>query len=83
MNYIPAGGSIQITWPSQVTITKDVTCTVTTNRSWENSCIIDEANNTINILNVFSEQQAFISEIKVILVGVVNPQNNKEKGSGF
>ena len=73
VNPIPSDGSIQITWPNQVTIDQNVQCTVITTRAWENSCTIDTINKTINIIQVFSEQPAFISEVTIILVGVVNP----------
>jgi len=83
INPIPTNGSIQITWPEKVEIPANTQCKVMTNRLWENVCTLDEINRTINILNVFSETTTFNSEVTITLVGVINPQNNKERGSGF
>lgn len=40
-NPIPPTGSVQIAWPSQVRLMPDVTCTVITGTTYENSCVIN------------------------------------------
>ena len=83
INPIPADGSIQITWPNNVFIREDVQCKVITNRVWEQSCSPNTEKRTINIERVFSEMPSFSSEVTITLIGVINPENNKEKGSSF
>ena len=61
----------------------NVKCTVTTNKQWEEKCKIDKEKQTIYITDVFSESTTFSTKVTILLEGVVNPKNNKEKGSGF
>ena len=85
VNEIYSTGSIQIGWPSVVTIGDTVTCIVQTYKKFENACVIDSAKQTITIVGVFGDrdQTAYINEVIITLNGVVNPANNKEKVSGF
>ena len=83
VNPLPPDGSIQIAWPDNIELTTAITCTVVTNKAWENKCNIEPAKLTITITEVFSESTAFASVVTVTLVGVNNPKNNKERGRGF
>ena len=83
VNPLPPDGSIQIAWPDNIELSTSITCTVLTNKIWENKCNIEPAKLTITITEVFSESSAFSSGITVTLVGVNNPKNNKEVGRGF
>ena len=75
---------MQITWPSElIEVPDSVTCTVVTNRAYEKVCNISQSEYTITISNVFSESVAYLSEVTITLVGVINPVTNKEKGRGF
>lgn len=82
-NPIPTQGSIQISWPQQVLVPDNVRCIVTTNKQWEEKCTIDKEKQIIYIKDVFSDQTTFTTKVTILLEGVVNPKNNKEKGSGF
>ena len=82
-NPIPSQGSIQISWPQDVQVPDTVKCTVTTNRVWEEKCTIDTDKQIITIVDVFSESTAFQTKVTILMEGVINPKNNKEKGSGF
>lgn len=62
-----------------------VKCTVTTNKPYqgEEYCKIDYEKSIIRITDVFTESTTFETEVTILLEGVINPENNKEKGSGF
>jgi len=84
VNPIPPTGSIQISWPTQVSIEPDVICTVTTNRVWTGKCNVDMSRSTLTITDVFSSETTdFYSPVEVELNTVTNPLNNKEDGLGF
>ena len=84
VNPLPPDGAIQIAWPDNIELTTSITCTVVTNKAWENKCNIEPDKLTITINDVFSETtDMFVSPVTVTMVGVNNPKNNKEKGRGF
>ena len=71
---MPATGSIQITWPTEVNVPKDtVKCIVKTTESYEKNCVINEDQNSITITGVFAQVTAFKEQITITLEGVVNP----------
>lgn len=79
-NRIGADGSLIITWPTQVTITSGVSCTVTTNNQYSANCIIDTTKRTISITKVFvgtSTTTGYTSSIIVALSPVRNPKDNR------
>ena len=79
MNPIPPTGSIQISWPLQVEVTPELTCTVTTNRAYLDACTVDMSGETITIVNVFSSETSdFYSEVEIELKYVTNPLENRE-----
>ena len=55
-----------------------VKCTVTTNRPYEDNCVIDEEKSIMYITDVFSESTSFNTEVIILMEGVINPENNKE-----
>lgn len=86
VNSIPPKGSIQITWPQQVTVTSDFVCKVTTNKVHEDSesmCSLNAGSRTLTIKNAFKEVSGFFgNEVTIEMAGIKNPVNNKP-GSGF
>ena len=84
-NPIPTTGSIEITWPSEVEITRDNTdCTIQINRQWT-GCDIDESEYTITFNDVFVDvnENGWRGRIVVTLTNVINPVNNTQLGTGF
>jgi hypothetical protein len=85
-NAIPSTGSIQLTWPQQVTIEDDLfACTIETNAVFSDdlNCRTNQRERTITITGAFRELSApFGDTITITLEGVRNPPNNRE-GNGF
>lgn len=85
INAIPSTGSIQIGWPSQISVTDFFACQVRTNRLFtdQSNCSVDFDSRTITITGVFTEiQGGWANTVSIDLVGMRNPLNNNS-GSGF
>jgi hypothetical protein len=89
INAIPKTGSIQISWPQQVEVTSDFTCTVRTNRLFSQTekpiCNVNQESRTITITDIFSEVSAngFSDQVSMEFGGMKNPKNNKDERNGF
>jgi len=83
-NEMPNDGSIQVTWPTQITLDSTSSCSVMTFNNFNSGtyCVINTASNTILIEGVFSGQEGFRKEITITISNVVNPDTNKP-GGGF
>ena len=65
-NAIPTEGSIQVSWPAQVSVDEDAVCSVETNRVFTDNCDIEpgtntsgegESGGTITMTGVFADQE--------------------------
>lgn len=76
-NAISSSGSIVIGWPSQVTITSSVKCTVTTTQRFVSNCEISVSKRTITITEVFEKTDYYSQSIAIELYPVINPKDNR------
>lgn len=85
-NAIPPKGSIQMTYPQQISLVDGAAtkCTVTTTEGvFANNCVVNPNSQTITITDVFKDITGYYSgEVQVKLEKVKNPVNNKP-GNGF
>jgi len=84
-NPMPITGSIQVTWPDQISVTNEFVCKVRTNRLFtdQQNCTVDKASRIITITGVFVEtKNGWANQVSLELAGMRNPVNNKA-GSGF
>jgi hypothetical protein len=85
-NAIPTTGSIQMTYPQQITLTdgSNTVCEVTTTAAvYSSNCVVDPNSQTITVTDIFqSGTGLYGSEISINLKNVKNAINNRP-GNGF
>ena len=86
VNQLPQSGSIQVTYPSQISLTEGAStaCTVQTkSQASKSACKIDAKASTITIQGLFANEAApYSGPITITLDKVQNALNNKP-GNGF
>lgn len=85
INPMPATGSVQVTYPSQVTMIDgaNTACTVTTTSgTFPTNCKVTPASLQITVTGIFASNPGYKGPITITVLNVKNPETNKP-GNGF
>lgn len=83
LNPLPATGSVQIVYPSQVSmVNKDATvCKIVTDFG-ESPCSVQDSSRLITATGAFASNPGYLGKISIIVEQVLNPVTNRP-GNGF